>query len=104
MNNLKTYIVLIGIVFFGIKNTYGQQVTNNKSSIEVDDNTLKKIDINNLPIKVKQSVATIAGYIITDAFYSQDKSSKVYKIQITKGKISYNLQVNENGKIISTEE
>jgi len=103
MRSLKVLFVLIGIIFFGVQNTYGQE-TNDTSSVEADNNSLKKIAINDLPTKVKQSVATIAGYTITDAFYSEDKKSKTYKIQITKGKISYNLIVGEKGKIISTEE
>jgi len=103
MRNIKVLFVLIGIIFFGVENTYGQE-TNDKSPIEADDNTLKKVAISNLPAKVKESVATIAGYTITDALYSEDKNSKTYKIQITKGKISYNLLVSEKGKIISTEE
>ena len=105
MKGLKVLIVLIGIVFFGIENTYGQE--QQEETVSHDDVNLKKINLNNLPPAVKKSVENIAGYTMKKAFYTLEKSKssgKVYKVQIAKGAIVYNLIIDEEGKILETEE
>jgi hypothetical protein len=103
MKGLKLIIVLVGIVFFGIENTYGQE--KKIVPVELDNNKLKNITLEKLPAKVKESVASLAGYQMTQAFYSEEKGkTKLYKVQITRGPIVYHLIVDEKGRILETQE
>jgi len=103
MKGLKLMIVLVGIVFFGIENTYGQE--KKLAPVELDKNKLKNITLEKLPEKVKESVASLAGYQIKQAFYSVEKGkSKLYKVQIARGPIVYHLIVDSKGRILETQE
>jgi hypothetical protein len=103
MKGLKLVIVLVGIVFFGVENTYGQ--VKKIAPVELDNNKLKNITLEKLPEKVKESVATLAGYQIKQAFYSEEKGkTKLYKVQIARGPIVYHLIVDSKGRILETQE
>lgn len=103
MKGFKLIMVLIGIVFFGIENTYGQE--KQLEPVEIDKSKLKNITLEKLPEKVKESVATLAGYQIKQAFYTEEKNNaKLYKVQIARGPIVYHLIVDEKGKILETQE
>lgn len=103
MKGLKLMMVLVGIVFFGIENTYGQE--KKLEPIELENSKLKNITLESLPDKVKESVATLAGYQIKQAFYTEEKNNtKLYKVQIARGPIVYHLILDEKGKILESQE
>lgn len=103
MKGLKLIMVLVGIVFFGMENTYGQE--KKLEPLELDNTKLKNITLEKLPEKVKESVSTLAGYQMKQAFYSEEKgSTKLYKVQIARGPIVYHLIVDEKGRILETQE
>jgi len=104
MKGLKLMIVLVGIVFFGAENTYGQEVKKIEP-VELDNNKLKTITLEKLPKKVKESVSTLAGYEMKQAFYTEEKgNTKLYKVQIARGPIVYHLIVDSKGRILETQE
>lgn len=93
--NLRTLVVLSGIVFFGVKNTYGQ--TDNKVEEEV-----LKTSLSEVPPKVKDALKNYAGYNIAKEATLNRKSNgeEVFTFAIQKGPWTQYLLVNENGKIL----
>jgi len=104
MKGFKIVLVLIGIVFFGMENTYGQVKKINPT--EIDDNKLKSINKDLLPAKVKNAVSKMAGYTIKSSFLTSAKKRgrKIYKVQMARGPIVYDVLVDEKGTIIETAE
>lgn len=103
MKVLKIIVVLVGIGFFGGENMYAQ--AKKIAPFELNEASLKSIATVQLPSKVQKAASAYAGYTIKKAFVSQYKRNrKVYKVQIARGPIVYDLIISEKGKVLATGE
>jgi len=99
MKVLKIVIVLVGIGLFGTDNLNAQ--SKKIVPIQLDEATLKSVPTVQLPSKVQEAASKYAGYKIKKAFVSQYKrNKKVYKVQIARGPIVYDLIISEKGKVL----
>ncbi len=104
MKGFKIVLVLIGIVFFGIENTYGQ--SKEVTPQEIDETKLKNVSPDQLPAKVKSAVSKMAGYSIKKSYLTTAKKRgrKIYMVQMARGPIVYDVLVDDKGNIIETAE
>lgn len=104
MKGFKIVLVLIGIIFFGVENTYGQE--KKVTPQEIDETKLKNVSPDLLPSKVKLAVSKMAGYSIKKSYLTTAKKRgrKIYKVQMARGPIVYDVLVDEKGNILETSE
>ncbi len=103
MKVLKIVVVLMGIGFFGTECTYAQ--AKKIVPIEFNEISSKSMAVVELPAKVKEAASKYAGYKIKKAFVGQHKrNKKLYKVQIARGPIVYELIINEKGKVLESRE
>lgn len=103
MKVLKIIVILVGIGVFGVENTYAQ--VKKIVPIEFNETSAKSMVATQLPTKVKEAASKYAGYKIKKAFVSQYKrNKKLYKVQIARGPIVYELIINEKGKVLESRE
>ena len=104
MKNLKIIIVFVGIAIFSIQETYAQQ--KKITPVKINEASVKSIATTELPAAVKKAATIYAGYKIKESFVvSQQKSNKkIYKVQIARGPIVYDLLIDKKGKVLETSE
>jgi len=103
MKVLKIIVILVGIGFFGLETTYAQ--AKKIVPIQLNETSSKSMTVSQLPDKVKEAASKYAGYKIKKAFVSQYKrNKKLYKVQIARGPIVYDLIIDSKGKVLSTGE
>ena len=103
MKILRIVVILAVVGFCSAENTYAQ--AKKIVPIEFNKTSAKSMTIAQLPSKVKEAASKYAGYKIKKAFVSQYKNNeKLYKVEIARGPIVYELFINEEGKVISSGE
>lgn len=106
MKGLKVIVVFIGMLFFCIQNTDAQQ--KKIIPVKLEQSSVKSIAIAKLPTAVKKAASIYAGYTLKKSFVatSQQKSIKgnIYKVQIARGSIVYDLLIDEKGKVLEMSE
>ncbi len=103
MKILRIIVILIGIGAFSTESTYAQ--AKKIVPVEFNETSAKSMVATQLPSKVKEAASKYAGYKIKKAFVSQYKrNKKLYKVQIARGPIVYELIINEKGKVIESRE
>ena len=104
MKGLKIIIVFVGMAFFGIQDTDAQRkkVT---PVVVLNEANLKSVATAELPEAVKKAATKYAGFKVKKSFVSRLKSNKkVYKVQIERSSMVYDLLIDEKGKVIEMSE
>jgi len=105
MKNLKIIVAFVGIAFLGFHNAEAQQKKIEKVELSTTK-SLKSVTLEQLPDAVKKAASSYAaGYKVKKSFVTQLKSTqKVYKVQIARGSIVYDLVIDEKGKVLHMSE
>jgi len=106
MKGLKVIVVFVGMLFFCIQNTDAQR--KKITPIKLEKASIKSVTTSQLPAAVKKAASIYAGYKLKKSFVatSQQKGikGKIYKVQIARGPIVYDLLINEKGKVLEMSE